>query len=336
MNRRTFIKTLPALGVSSLALTNRFSLFANSAESKTVTPGANLFGISLSQWSFHRAIFGNSRANYAWFLEQLKTDPDAVLQGELDPRDIVLKARALGVDRVDLVNLLFYGHAQDQAWLKEFLRRGNGEGVSFEMLMLDETGSIGASSAKERKKSIDQVRVWIDCARTLGCSSIRVNAYGDGTYLQQLNRCAESLQQLGELGKEYDLEIMVENHGHPSSNGAWLAMLMQQTNHAQVGVLADFDNFFMGGWGLKPERRYDTTQGMLDLAPYTRAVSAKSYDFDSNGVETKIDFEHCMQTVLDAGFKGIASAEYEGEHLSEWEGTKLTVELLRSVRETLG
>ena len=108
------------------------------------------------------------------------------------------------------------------------------------------------------------------------------------------------------------LEILVENNGHPSSNGAWLAMLMEETHRSNVGVLADFDNFFTGGWGHSLQRRYDTQQGMLDLAPYTRALSAKSYEFDARGFETTVDFEMCLRIALENGFSGFASAEYEG------------------------
>lgn len=219
MNRRTFLKSAPALGLTGITMINPTKLFSNQTSAKHIASGHsnNLFEISISQWCYHRAIFGDSRTDYAWFLKTLANDPDAVLQGGMDPRDIVLRARELDIDIVDLVNILFYGHADDQPWLNEFLRKSNGEGVRCEMLMLDETGSIGASSSSARKQSIDQVRIWMECAVKLKCHSIRVNAYGDGSYLDQLNRSAESLNILGQLGNQYNLDVLVENHGHPAS-----------------------------------------------------------------------------------------------------------------------
>ena len=74
---------------------------------------------------------------------------------------------------------------------------------------------------------------------------------------------------------------------------------------------------------------------MLDLAPYTRAVSAKSHDFGPNGRETQVDFHGAMDIVLEAGFRGLASAEYEGGGLTEEDGARATVSLLRSVRDAL-
>jgi len=47
--------------------------------------------------------------------------------------------------------------------------------------------------------------------------------------------------------------------------------------------------------------------------PFAKGVSAKSYEFDENGDETKIDYYRMMQIVKDAGFKGYIGIEYEGD-----------------------
>jgi sugar phosphate isomerase/epimerase len=331
MNRRNFIVNNSALALSAV-LSN--SLAAN-LHANEMQPPKELFEISLSQWSYHRAIFGDSRKDYNKFIKALHTDPDTVLQGELDPQDIVKKSRQLEVDVVDLVNILWFGHGQDKPWLKQFKQKAGDQGVRFGVLMCDELGNLGASDLKKRKQAVENHIRWMETAAALDCQHFRVNAYGDGSYLEQCQQCAESLHALGEASEQYDFDVLVENHGHPGSNGAWLAMLVEMSKHPDIGVFADFDNFFMGGWGLEPERRYDRHQGMLDLAPFTRAVSAKSHDFDEDGAETKIDFAQCLKVAMDGGFKGLASAEYEGDRLTEDEGTKLTVDHLRNVRSSI-
>lgn len=285
--------------------------------------------ISLSQWCFHRAIFGDSRKDYNQFVSDLHSKPDSVLRGDLDPRGIVEVSRELGVDRVDLVNVLFFGHAQNKAWLNDFKKRANDHDVSFQLLMCDQTGNLGASSIEQRKLSIEAHKPWLDAAAHLDCKQLRVNAYGDGTYLQQLEQCAESLEILATLAEGMGIQLLVENHGHASNNGAWLAMLMQQTNHDNLGVFTDLDNFFMGGWGLQPERRYDRVQGLLDLAPYTKGVSVKSHDFDKEGKETTLDYLTLFDIFESNGFSGLYSIEYEGKRLSELEGTKSTIHYCR-------
>ncbi|GAA6139719.1 sugar phosphate isomerase/epimerase [Arenicella sp. 4NH20-0111] len=260
----------------------------------------------------------------------LRTSPDSVLLGEMDPRDITKVARRLDVSIIDMVNVLWFGHAKDRPWLKELKQRAEDDGVSFGLLMCDQLGSIGASNSELRTRAVENHLPWMEAAAEIGCSQLRVNAYGDGSYLDKLNQCAESLHRLCELGAEFNLEILVENHGHQSNNGAWLAMLIDQTNHSNSGVLLDLDNFFMGGWNIDPPRLYDRLQGVIDLAPYTKGVSAKTYDFDNEGNESSIDYKLCLEILIDAGFKGRVSAEFEGTTLTEYEGSKRTLELLRA------
>jgi len=325
MDRRNFVKTASALA----ALSVMPKLFAKNPKSN------KLFDIALSQWSFHRAIFGDSRDNYEWFIKTLHTNPDAVLKGDMDPRDIVVIARKLGVDMVDLANVLWFGHGQDKPWLRQFKTMAKDQNVGFTCLMCDELGNLGSSSKEKRISAIEKHKPWIETASELGCLQLRVNAYGDGTYLEQLEQNAESLFELAEYTQQFNLELLVENHGHPSSNGAWLAMLMEKVNHPNLGVYADLDNFFMGGWNHSPQRRYDTLQGLEDLAPYTRGVSAKTYGFKDNGQELTIDYPKCMKILTEAGFSGYACAEFEGEGISEMAGSIATIALLQKTRDKL-
>jgi len=333
MKRRAFIEKL---GIAGIGFSFGGSI-SNAVEERVAGKDKEdeLFTISLSQWGFHRAIFGDAQKNYSKFIKTLHTSPDEALQGKMDPRDIVIRARELGVGLVDLVNICWFGHAKDGPWLRDFKTLAANEGVGFGVLMCDEVGLLGAAKKVDRDASLAKHREWMEAAAELGCPFLRVNAYGEGNYLEQMQRNAESLYLLAEASKDFGLEVLVENHGHPSSNAAWLAMLMEMTDHPRTGVFTDFDNFFMGGWGHVPQRRYDRLQGMLDLAPYTKAVSAKSYDFGEDGNETTVDFDLCFKTALDAGFRGIASAEYEGSRLSEAEGSARTVALLRRVDDEL-
>jgi len=210
----------------------------------------------------------------------LLAQPDAVLKGDMDPRDKVVIARDLGVD---MANILWFGHAQDKPWLRQLKLWPKTKVLVSHCLMCDELGYLDSSSKETRANAIEKHKPWIDAATEIGCLHLRVNAYGDGTYLEQLEQNAESLFELAEYTQQFNLELLVENHGHPSSNGAWLAMLMEKVEHPNLGVYADLDNFFMGGWNYSPQRRYDTIQGLEDLAPYTRGVSAKTYGFKSNG-----------------------------------------------------
>ncbi|USD67392.1 sugar phosphate isomerase/epimerase family protein [Vibrio sp. SCSIO 43136] len=292
-----------------------------------MTTTANTLG--LSQWSFHRSILGQVRDNYEQYLSLLhSSNPDQVLQGDLNCFEFLDLAYLLDVNHVDPVNILFFSKVNDRNWLNQWKQYAQNLNIRFECLMCDELGNLGDANPAARLHAIAMHKPWIDAAATLGCSMVRVNTYGSGSYLQQLYANRDSLRELAIYAKTLQVKLVIENHGHPSSNAAWLAMLIEAVDMDNVGVYLDLDNFFMGGWHHTPQRRYDRIQGIEDLAPYTFAVSAKSYDFDQHGQETSVDYAACIQTLNKHQFKGIYAAEFEGDNLSEMEGTQATLALL--------
>jgi sugar phosphate isomerase/epimerase len=129
------------------------------------------------------------------------------------------------------------------------------------------------------------------------------------------------------------INVIVENHGGLSSDGKWLAGVIKEVNMPSCGTLPDFGNFCLknvqddtGHWSCVEE--YDRYQGVEELMPFAKAVSAKSYDFDASGNETTIDFQRMIGIVKKAGYKGYLGIEYEGNRLPEYEGIKATKELL--------
>ena len=73
---------------------------------------------------------------------------------------------------------------------------------------------------------------------------------------------------------------------------------------------------------------YDRYQGVDELLPYAKALSAKSHDFDEAGNEKHTDYVRMFELVKKHGYKGWVGIEYEGESLSEIDGIKRTRDLL--------
>ena len=71
------------------------------------------------------------------------------------------------------------------------------------------------------------------------------------------------------------------------------------------------------------------------MLPYARSVSAKSYDFDSNGDAIGIDYYKMLKIIKDSGYDGCISIEYEGNNRSEEEGIMLTKKLLEKAGRTI-
>ena len=266
-----------------------------------------VFEISLAQWSWHRRLFGEA-------------------EPRLDNLDFAEEAHDFGFRAVEYVNQFFKDKANDTAYLAEMKRRADDFGVRSLLIMCDDEGALGDPDSRRRSQAVQNHHKWVRAAKYLGCHSIRVNAYSEGSDDEQLRLAADGLRRLSEYAADYKINVIVENHWGPSSDGKWLAGVIKRVNLPNCGTLPDFGNF-------PPE--IDPYEAVEILMPYAKGVSAKSYDFDEKGDETKIDYYRMMKIVLDAGYKGFVGIEYEGERLSETDGILTTKRLLEKIRDQL-
>jgi sugar phosphate isomerase/epimerase len=262
------------------------------------------FRISLAQWSLHREL-------------QQKT---------LDHLDFArVASRDFKLEAIEYVNQFFKDRAKDAAYLREMNSRANDLGVYQHLIMCDGEGRLGDPDAAKRTEAVENHYRWVEAARTLGCASIRVNAASDGSFDEQLALAADGLRRLSEFADQHRINVIVENHGGLSSRGDWLAGVMKRVDHPRCGTLPDFGNFY----------EYDRYQGVADLMPFAKAVSAKSHDFDESGDETKMDYPRLMKIVTDAGYHSWVGIEYEGTRLPEREGIAATLRLLERIRSEM-
>jgi sugar phosphate isomerase/epimerase len=196
--------------------------------------------------------------------------------------------------------------------------------------MVDGEGNLGDPAAAGRKKTVDNHKKWVDAAKFLGCHSVRVNAGSSGTYEEQQERAADGLRMLSEYAQPLGLNVIVENHGGLSSDGAWLAGTIAKVAMDNCGTLPDFGNFDIDRAAGK---RYDRYKGVDELMPYAKAVSAKSHEFDAQGNEVHTDYEKMMAIVLKHGYRGWVGIEWEGGSPDEYEGIRLTKALLERIQQ---
>lgn len=263
------------------------------------------FKISLAQWSWHKRLFGRA-------------------EPKLENLDFVKEAHALGITAVEYVNIFFKDKANDTKYLAEMKKRAGDLGVKSVLIMCDDEGALGDPEPRLRSSAVRNHHKWIRAAKYLGCHSIRVNAYSKGAGDEQQKLAADGLRKLSEYAAEHDINVIVENHGGLSSDGQWLTGVIKKVDLPNCGTLPDFGNF-------PPET--DIYDAVEILMPYAKSVSAKSYDFDEKGDETRIDYYRMMKIVLDAGYKGYVGIEYEGDRLSETDGIIATKKLLEKIRD---
>ncbi|MDT8413753.1 MAG: sugar phosphate isomerase/epimerase family protein [Flavobacteriaceae bacterium] len=329
MKRRTFVKNSTqaglAFGLMGLAACRNGT--SQQTENPTEAVGASThFKISLAQWSLNKAI----------------------RSGEMSPFDFSDKAKALGFEGIEFVNQLYFDEIDKHPnrlsginhFVSETLKRSRDADMQHVLIMIDHEGEVATADAEARAKAIENHRRWIDAAQGLGCHAIRLNLFGSEDVEAWKTHAVESLSILSDYAATQKINVIVENHGGFSSNGALLAEVMRTVDKPNCGTLPDFGNFCMkrdSGAVFEGAcvEEYDKYQGVADLMPFAKGVSAKAFDFDINGNETTIDFLKMFQIVKKANFKGWVGIEYEGENHTAEDGILLTKALLEKTFKQL-
>jgi sugar phosphate isomerase/epimerase len=299
---------------------------ASAQDPKAAAGQPLFFKISLAEWSFHQALFA----------------------GKMNHLDFPLKAKNdFGIDAVEYVNQFFKDKAKDKTYLADLKKRCDDNGVRSVLIMCDGEGEMDDANTAKRKKAVENHYKWVEAAQFLGCHAIRVNAAREGNREEAAKRVIDSLSQLSNFAKDHSINVIVENHGGMSSDGKWLSNVMKTVNLPNCGTLPDFGNFCIkrgkpadntekAFFEAKCAEEYDRYQGVQELMPFAKGVSAKSYDFDAGGNCVETDYHKMLKIVKDAGYTGYIGIEYEGQQLPEEEGIRKTKELLMKAGAELG
>lgn len=298
MERREFIK-INTTGFMGLALASIAPPLLMSSCEKDL-----FFKISLAQWSLHRTL----------------------KSGELDTLNFPAKAKNdFNINAVEYVNSFFFDKANNKNYLSDLLLRTNDLNVENVLIMVDGEGHLGETKQLDRSKTVEKHYKWVEAAQHLGCHSIRVNASGDGSETEVAKHAEESLFQLATFAKDYKINVIVENHGSYSSMADWLIPIIKNVNLENCGTLPDFGNFY----------KYDRYQGVKEMMPFAKGVSAKTNSFTTNGTESTIDYTKMLQIVKNSNYSGYIGIEYEGPNDNEDLGIQKTKDLLLKIGNEL-
>ena len=268
--------------------------------------GEPLYKISVAQWSLNKLFWDK----------------------KLDNRDFgKFVHEQYDLDAVEWVNSFFKEHSTDFGYIREMKQRCDDHGVKTLLVMVDGEGALGNPDEAARKTAVENHYKWVVASKLLGGHSIRVNAQSNGKlpWEEQRKLAADGLAQLTEFARGFGINVIVENHGGLSSDGKWLAEVMDEVALPECGTLPDFGNF---------PGKYNKYMGVDLLMPYAKAVSAKCHQFNDDGTHKGTDFARMMRIVLNHGYRGYVGIEYEGK-TDKAAGVKAGTELLRKLRGEL-
>ena len=247
--------------------------------------------------------------------------------GELDlldfPKTVVEGTGIRGLE-------YFNGHIEDKGgnpgYFRDLRKRTDDLGATNTMMLCRSKPALDSKDPRERAAAVEGYRPWMEATRTLGGFCIRVDVRSPGDPEEQKRHAIAGLRDLCEVAHDdFELDIVVENHGNHSGNGAWVAEVMKAVDRENCGTLPDFQNF----------SDYDPYQGVEEMMPWAKIVCAKSKGFDADGNEVNVDYRRMLKIVKDSGFLGWIGIEFEGHDVEPVEGILATKRLIETVMEEL-
>jgi sugar phosphate isomerase/epimerase len=219
-----------------------------------------------------------------------------------------------GFDAVELCSMHFAN--TDTNYLDQIKQSLVSSQIGFANMPID-TGNISQTDSRKRQFDLDRIANWMAVASYLGAEAVRVNT-GAGQEGWDISLTIESYKKLAAQAREYNLLLLIENHGGVSSRPQTIIQILREVGAPNLKLCPDFGNF-------PPETRYEDLEKIM---PYAHMLHAKTYDFDAEGNHPAFDFLRCLKIVQDARFSGTISVEFEGQG-DQYQGVEKTLALLR-------
>ena len=337
--RRDFLSTL---GLASAGL-GMSALLPSALRANNIAPaGPFTFEISLAEFSYASELWSNKMTNFDF--------PQRAVNDH-------------GITVLEWVSGFFNDKHKDNAYMKELKNMCDDLGAKSHLIMIDGENLASIDAAK-RQHAVESHYPWVDAAKFLGCTSVRVNL-GDamaalsgkgeeGGAEDAAKAAVEGYGKLLEYAEKAGINVIVENHFGFSSNPEWLVGIMKQLKSKNKGLLPDFGNFCMQrtkpetmdikGWmATKCVNEYDRYKGVEMMMPYAKGISAKTHKFDAKGDDAETDFRKIFSIIKASGWTGgYVGIEFEGglmrdlggdnSYLSNDDGIKATKLLLEKMK----
>jgi sugar phosphate isomerase/epimerase len=185
---------------------------------------------------------------------------------------------------------------------------------------------------------VAELKRWITRVADLGFRYVRVNA-GSPFSAQHGDvppaHLVDALTELGGFATDRGIRLLVENHGGPSSDPAWMTALLDRVGVANLGLLLDLGNFdallgplmaamFAETAPADPFADLDLTtlyDGIDALADRAELVHVKAHHVGHEGAVGPVDLPRALGILSRHGYTGPLTIEYEGSGGDPWAKT---------------
>jgi L-ribulose-5-phosphate 3-epimerase len=316
MNRRTFFTATAGLG-AALALN---PTPAGSAPAPSRKKRIKLGIASYSYWHFR--------------------DPKVSIETVID------KAAELGVEAVDILHRQMEIPekepltAEHRIYLRKLRRHAFRNGIDLVCLSIHQ--DFVQPDPAERQRQVEHTHKCLEIAYELGIPCIRLNSgrwktiksFDDLMKARGIEPipagcteddgfkwCIEGIEKCIPKAEQCGVVLALENHWGLSRTPEGQLRLIQAVPSPWLGALMDTGNFM--------EEPYDK---LRQIAPATVYVQAKTYYGGGEWYTLDLDYKRIGQILLEAGYSGYCSVEFEGKEAAD----TAVPRSIKMLRESIG
>jgi sugar phosphate isomerase/epimerase len=254
-----------------------------------------------------------------------------------------------GVDAIETVAFQFKGGPDDPE-LDAFAAALGDSGVALLNAAID-VGDLLEADDEKRAADVAELQRWIARFSAMGARFVRVNPgspFSPHHGEQPPAHLVAALVDLGRFAAEHGSRLLVENHGGPSSDPAWMLGLLDAVGAEHLGLLLDLGNFDAllqpamalvfqtpDAPPIDPAALLDAVDlapvyaGIEQLAPRAELVHVKAHDVDDEGTVRAVDLDRAIGILRAHGYDGPLTVEYEGLGGDPWAKSARVLEVTR-------
>lgn len=272
-------------------------------------------------------------------------------KGEMTQLDTIKKAKEMGFDGIEVVELMAPEGEDIKDYAKRFKEECDRVGIEIANFCMG-ASLIVPKVTDTIEAEMERIKKVIDAAEILGVKTMRHDAANDlGDYVSfdaALPELSKRIREIAEYAEKKGIKTTVENHGYIVQDALRVEKLLTAVNHKNFGLLLDMGNFMCAGDDLKKSASL--------IAPYAVMVHAKDFYYKSgDGMHPGEQFMQVrdgsfikgailghgvvpvvqiLRALKKADYKGWISLEYEG-YENVLEGIRIGYDNLKRYTEAV-
>ena len=313
ISRRNFLKNSVVSAAGTMTALSVPELFAKQQEPHIKFPVAPRERLGATTWTFRKYIESPSNR---W------RDPKFPAMALKDFPAMV--AAKFNLHNVEL--LADHFPSTDKGYLRELrvaVERAKSHIID---IPVGGTASFYDPVGIKRKEAIEYGKKWIDVADAVGSPSVRLHIVGVKGITPDVDRTAESLQQVAVYGAQRNIMVNLENDDLVSEDAFFVVRVIDKVQNPYLRALPDFANSMLSG---DAPFNYDALALMFRHA--YNISHMKDSEVGGHGKLYTVDVARIFKIAEAAGYRGYYSLEWEGRG-GAYEGTsRLLAETLKNL-----